>query len=136
VDLSKFDVVKVANAGSKMPVKHPLSGEPLMDDGSPVTITLLGSDSDEYMKLNRKQRNERMGLRLQGDTIKTAKVEDLERDTLETAVICTTAWEGFDENGVIFSFTAENARALYTRLPWVLEQVISFIRNRANFLKN
>jgi hypothetical protein len=60
--------------------------------------------------------------------------EQSERDRIDTAAACTAGWEFIEWEGAPLEFSLENARKLYT-INWLLEQVSSFILDRANFTK-
>ena len=137
MDLAKFDTRKTASEGVAMVVRHPQTDEPLVDEksGRPVTITLLGEDSDVYKQVSHRSSDERLKKRVKKGRIEIRTAE-IERDALEVLVACTKDWDGIVLDGQGLEFTPDNARKLYTRIPFVRDQAAEFINDRANFLGN
>lgn len=130
-----FDDYNTADERSVLEVKHPATGLPLVMDGeNPVRITLVGMDSERYRSSVRARTNKR--LKAAADTVRSqVSAEMLESEALDLLAACTMGWTGIYVKGEAFAFSAENARQLYSRLPWLREQVDGFIADRANFLK-
>lgn len=106
----------------------------LKEDGSPVTITVHGSDSARYKQAVHEHANERIQ-RLQRGGVQAPSAEQQEAREVDTVVRCTETWDGFyDENGDPLKCTHENVRGLYQYDPAIYEQVYAAIHNRKNFL--
>lgn len=135
LDLTQLDTVSAADDGAVMEVLHPVSGAVLTQaDGNPVTIVLAGEDSELFRRADRAARNRRLKSQQAGRRVQIS-AEELENDSLELLVACTIKWQGIglgDQSDLPFS--AGNARMLYKRLPWLKEQAVGFIGDRANFL--
>lgn len=122
--LAQFDT-SGANAGAKMEIRDP-NGVPMFKaDGSPLTITLLGRDSDAFIKAENQQTNRRLS---QGTRVKLT-AEALRADSIAVLARCTTAWD-LDE-----PCSYETAVALYTKFPAIREQADEFLTDRSNFTK-
>lgn len=135
MDLSTLDTTTAAEAGATMDVVHPATGAPLtQQDGSTVTLTLAGQDSERFRKADRKISNKRLATSASGQRVKLT-AEGIDADSLERLVACTIAWNGIGWGGADKECTPENAREAYKRLPWLREQADTFIGDRANFLK-
>ena len=133
MDLATLDSVKAANEGAAMEVLHPTSNVPLKDDqDNPITITLIGQDSDKVKKRQRLEMNKR----LKAGRRSTMTAEELEEQGLELLAFCTVSWNGIKLDGQLLDCTADNAMKVYKRVPWLREQVDSFVGDRANFLKD
>lgn len=133
MDLATLDSVKAANEGAAMEVLHPTSNVPLKDDQeNPITITLIGQDSDKVKKRQRLEMNKR----LKAGRRSTMTAEELEEQGLELLAFCTVSWSGIKLDGQLLDCTADNAMKVYKRVPWLREQVDSFVGDRANFLKD
>lgn len=142
MSLTSLNTAAAANEGRAMPVLHPTDRTPLRDDkGKPVSITLLGQDSDTFIKAENAARARTMENLSQGAKFSPA-ASDLQ--ACEALAHCTTDWSGIpkgwldgtdDETPI--KHTAENALALYQNpgVKWLRDQVDKFIANRANFLK-
>ena len=131
-----MDLTKLAvdTDGTALELRHPVTGEVLYDDdGKAITITLLGMDSEPFKRAQRAIINKRLQ---QGQKAKVT-AEDLEKEAVDTLVGCTVDWSGIVLDGKPVPFSKDAARALYTRsdLPFIREQVDSFIAERSNFMK-
>ena len=136
MDLSSLDTVSASAEGASLELRNPVSDAVLRDEksGEPVTITLVGTDSRDYMKITHDIQNRRLGKRLgKGGRLKTT-AEEIDADALELLVASTKSWQHIIVDGAELSFSAANARMLYTRFPWIKEQVDEFIADRSNFL--
>jgi hypothetical protein len=129
MDLATLDA---STEGAIMTVRHPATDEVLLDDkGNPITITLVGIDHPTYRKAQRQALDRRLA---KGNRSKLTAA-GIEEDSIDVAVRCTTAWSGITVDGKALPCSAENARTVYKRLPWLFEQVDKFVGDRANFLK-
>jgi hypothetical protein len=108
-------------------------GEPYQkaDGEGPVTISVLGG----YSKRIRAVREQQMR-RMLKDRRAKLEPEDMRRNRIEAAVAAITGWDGWTANGQPFPFTPENAEALFTQAPWILDQVESAIDGHARFFKS
>ena len=103
------------------------SGATLMDsDGKPITITLLGKDSDAFKKRQNEIDNRRYAA---GARLKLT-AEALKADSVSLLAKCTVGWSGITEE-----CTYDNAVKLYSKVGEIREQVDVFIGDRANFSK-
>ena len=140
MDLLSLDTSGTANEGRNLTLLHPSDRTALVGaDGKQVTITLLGKDSDIFIKAERLIRNKRMDLLKKGGKFSAAE-ED--QEAWETLARCTVGWHGIPQgwvdgtaNGDVSDFSFANAVKLYARMRWVREQVDEFIGTRENFLK-
>jgi len=61
-DLAKLDTRTLSEEGVAMPISHPRTGSPILDDaGKPVTVTLLGPNSEKQRVLVRAMQQRRAG---------------------------------------------------------------------------
>lgn len=130
-DLSGLDSKAGCDAGAAVSIFN-LDGSSRRDkEGNPVTITVLGLDSEVYRKAQRRNTNKRFARR--NPTKITA--EELDVEALDVLAVCTVGWSGFtDRTGAPVPCTPANARALYEQAPEVRDQVDRFINDRASFL--
>lgn len=129
MDLSAFDVSEAASRGATLTLRNPATGEDLCsDDGKPITITLLGSDSSEYRKRIRATANQRINSR------KKRTVEQIEQESIDMLAAVTQGWSGIVVDGEKVSFSQDEAKKLYRRFSWITEQVDEFVSDRSNFL--
>lgn len=133
MDLATLDITKAANEGATMEVLHPTEGTVLKDEaGKPITITLIGQDSEKVKKRQRVEMNKR----LKNGRRQTMTAEELEEQGLQLLAFCTLSWSGIKLDGQDLDCNAANAVIVYQRLPWLKEQVDAFVGDRANFLKD
>lgn len=131
MDLSKLDTRKACEAGAVMELFY--EGSPVLqdDEKTPVTITLRGKDSDTVQRAVRRRADNRAEAR------KPAKVtlDTLEAEGVEGLADCTIGWDGMVVDGETITCTRETVIEVYTRFPWLREQVEAFVNARTNFLK-
>ena len=132
MDLNELDVVKSADQGAEMEVRHPVTDDVLLDkDGNPVVMYVLGSDSSVL----RNAMKERARKQLNARKSKLIDVDEAERVGSEMLAICITGWRGLSENGVEIQFSKSAAIDLFMRYTWLRSQVDAFINERENFFK-
>ncbi|WP_420478231.1 hypothetical protein [Brevundimonas sp. FT23028] len=140
MDLAELNTVELANEGVVMHVRGPLGpvyetddeGKEIVDgDGKPVpvTITLLGDDSDRMVQYDREQFNEG----LKGGTAITAV--SVETKAINRLAHATVAWSGIKWEKQVLSLTPENARLIYRKVRWLRASGQQFVSDRANFSK-
>lgn len=134
MDLSNLDTATLANEGAVLHLIGP-TGQPLFqDDGeTPVTLTLLGEDSDVVIKANNEAANR--FLRSLGGGAQTVTAEVSKANEIKKFAAATVAWAGIEVDKKVLDCNAANAAAVYRRFPWIADQVRHFIADRANFLK-
>ena len=134
-NLPGMDTRTLSEEGVDMQVKS-LQGEHLKDaDGKPVTLKLLGPDSDKYRAMTRQQVRKRFSRAAGADATKDTFAED-EADALNILVACTVGWSGVNTTkGEPIPCTPDTVRALYTNFPAIRDQADVFMATRANFTK-
>jgi hypothetical protein len=132
MDLATLDTVKGAGEGAVMEVLHPGDGTVLKDDnGQPITITLMGADSEKAKKRQRMEINKR----LKNGRNSKITAEEMEENGVNLLALCTLSWSGIKLDGRLLECSTENAAMVYQRSPWLKEQVDTFVGDRSNFLK-
>ncbi|MAO65047.1 MAG: hypothetical protein CL666_08605 [Balneola sp.] len=133
MDLSNLSV-DPENQTAVLTVLHPTTHAPLTDeDGNEVTITIHGPDSKAQTELQRKFRNKALkdGVKRKNMSISS---EQLEARALDMDVAATADWQNIGLDGKELECTPENVKMVYTKLPWIREQVEEFMADRANFM--
>lgn len=144
--------MKVATVGgAKISITHPRTGL-----ATGIVISVLGSDSEAYRNLLRKQQNRRLEAAAKNRGMRkgsTVTAEALEEESLDLLIACTVGWETVEKDakgadvsrpeiemdeGEWLPCTPENARRVYADpgLAWLREQVDAEIADRSNFLKS
>jgi hypothetical protein len=134
-DLSEFDSVKGAQEGAVMEVRNPISGGKLLDGDKPVTITLAGKDSDKFRTVHAEILSRRLTKVGISGRVKI-NAGELQDESMELLSACTLSWSGIVVDKQSLECTPANAVKVYTRFPWLREQVDEFIGDRSNFLGN
>lgn len=128
MDLSVFEV---APQGAVLQILHPVSGQPLtLDDGTAVTVTMVGMDSDEW----RAHQQAITDRQLERRTPRKITAADIENETLQGLALCIKSWTGMVKAGKAFDCTPQNAVKLLRELPHFRRQVETFLLDGANFL--
>lgn len=136
MDLSSLDTTVAAEEGAELQLRNPVDDSVLRDEKTqdPVSITLVGTDAKEYMKITHAIQNRRLGKRLGKGGRAKLTAEELEADGLELLVASTKSWKHIVVDGQELPCNEKNVRMLYQRFPWIKEQVDEFIADRSNFL--
>lgn len=135
-DLSTLDSKAASEAGTTIEIISPATGEPLLDDGEPVTITIIGIDSAKLRGIARKLNDRRMtDIRKGKNADFDSEVADEEKAKLYAAA--TIEWEGIALDGSVLECSERNAKKLYSdpRFPWLVEQIDKAIADRQRFFK-
>ena len=121
-------------SGSVMTLRHPATDEVISDDkGKPMTITLVGTDSDQYRKEVKRRFSE-----LQRNKGRKAQSVDLgaaEQKAVELLTCCTVDCHiVFDGKAVALADIGK----IYAepKLRWLREQAEAFVADRANFINS
>jgi hypothetical protein len=142
MNLASLNTASMADQGVVMVVKHPVEMTPLVaDDGQQVTLTLLGQDSDAFIKSGYKQAEAAQEVLMEKGKLSPPAMRD--HNMGATLAACTVGWHGVPAGWVTgknddmpIDFSTANAEKLYNNrgMRWLREQVEKFIAERANFL--
>jgi hypothetical protein len=135
MDFGKINTAEDSNTGATYHVVDPYTDEPayVEIDGNdvPVTITVLGPDSD---KMRQYQSNMMKSMMKRRKT--SLDADDLERKMTGQLVESVMSWQGVMMNGEVLACNRENAKELFDEHRWLREQLLGFQQERANFLKS
>ena len=140
MDLSKLDVVKLANEGTVLELLHPGNGEVLTDEGDklgdpknikPFYVRMLGSDSDVYREGTKRHLEKSMNSK------KKAKVDldDAKLKAAELIAKCTTECY-FIENGKVVECNKSEMIRIYLKYPWIREQAEAHMGDRSALMQS
>ncbi len=130
-DLENFDLAAMADGGAELVLKNPHDGGPLLVAGAPVTISLIGADSEERRKAERALLDRNLKKRQGG----TFSADDIDDAAIEILTACTKGWTNMRMGGETLAFAPKNAKMVYGRFRWIREQVEAFVNERQNFMK-
>ena len=143
-DLSNLDVVAASEKGFEIPLYHPGTTADLG-----WWIRVLGRDSAEFRQCQSEQNRKRMNKLSKGGRTTGASLQEIVTETVELLAACTVDWgrvaktlDGVSipakstllDNGEELPCTRMNAITIYTKYPWIREQVDAGVGDRANFL--
>lgn len=118
--------------GTVMALRHPATDEVITDkDGKEMSITLVGTDSDQYRKEVKRRFAELQ--RKKGKREQVLDLEEAEAKAVELLVCCTV-----DCHLVLDGKKVKPVEigAIYSepKLRWIREQAEAFVADRANFI--
>jgi hypothetical protein len=115
-------------------IKHPSTDEPLVkDDGKEMTVTVYAPHSAQYKSAIHEQTNRRIQKASKSKKV-TFTAEELENATLELLAKTTKDWN-IQLNGKSPKFSVAEAVDLYSKLPWLRQQVMDAQEDYSTFLK-
>ena len=133
-DIAAFDTITRSEQGVAFPVKHPKTLAPWLDEhGKPITITLLGRNSDAFR--NQLRVSQALDASKAAAGI-TKSSEDFETERSDMLMALTKAWSFDVLDGKPFPCTPENIRKFWKdkRWPWLHTQMMENILTDGNFL--
>lgn len=130
IDLASIDTVKDANQGATVDLYHPTNGKDLG-----IKVTVLGRDSDKFRSVQAAQGRKRTAKLQKTNFRGGVDANDIEKDGIELLAACTIGWAGMVLNGQEVPFSLENAIAIYTKYPWIKEQIDTAVSDRSLFTK-
>lgn len=116
--------------GVTVDLLHPGTGEVLLnDDKSPMTITVLGTDSPEYKNSIRRTQRENGN--------RKASAEKVEHQINQVLADCTVDWHLQIDGDEFTKFSKRAAVELYSNpsFQWLREQMLTTISDRSNFFR-
>jgi len=126
-DLSKFDhLAQSQEDGIQVEILDP-AGKSIE-----ASIRVSGPDSTRQKMAMQAIQDERLAEE-NSSPFTTAKIEE---NSIRILAKATIGWTGFTNSGVDFPFNEENAIMLYTRFPFIREQVERKAARRASFMKS
>ncbi len=135
-DIATLDTLTLSEEGVPMPVAHPKTRKALIgSNGTPITVTLLGKNSDTARAAMRRQADRASERASRGIV---SSPEDRERNDAEFLAACTKAWTFDQMDGAPFPCTSQNAEKLWSdqRFRWLREQALAFILEDGNFIRD
>lgn len=131
MDFGKLKVTEGANKGAEYHVLDPFTEEPAFyeqaDSQYPVTVTILGMDSDTYRKAQLD--SQRRFLKGRGKP----EPSDIDDAAIRITARCIVSWQGFFMDGEEIACNAENAYKLLKENQWLRDQLQQFQQDRRNF---
>lgn len=121
-----FDLSEVEqNDTATIKLVHPSTGDEL-----DACVIVYGQDSDVFRSESRKLQH-KMAQYAQRNRGKSMPPEDFERLDKQKVVACVKEIKGLAYKGQPMTDAAE----VFTKFPWVHEQVVQGIMDRGNFIK-
>lgn len=133
-DIGRLETLTKSEKGVKMELIHPASmSQVLREDGEPVTITLLGANSEAFREAQRQVQDRRATRVAKGAKTTT---DDVRGEDFHILMACTVDWTFDKLDGQPFPFNRENSRKFWgdRRFDWIFRAAIVFIVQEGNFL--
>jgi len=124
MEFDKLATTASHEAGAEVNILSPVDGSK-----TDVFIKIQGADSKAWRKEKKRQTSKIIAAKAEG------KLEELDFDAMDVdaLVAITMDWKGITKGGKKFDCTPENARALYEQSPPIVEQLLRFLGDTANF---
>ena len=105
-------------------IKHPVTEDPLLkDDGKPMTITIYLPHAAQYKQIVHDRTNKFIQRTARGKKRSSLTASEIEDMTLDLIVKTTKDWD-IQLDGKSPKYSEEVAKELYSKLPWLKNQVI------------
>lgn len=115
-------------------IKHPVTDEPLLkDDGTEMSIEVYAPHSAQYKAVVHEQTNKRLQKAMKNKKA-VLSAEDVDVMTSDLVVKTTKAWD-IQVNKKTPKFSVAEAQELYSKLPWLKQQIIDAQEDYSSFLK-
>lgn len=129
MDLAKLDLEAAASSGISVNLRHPVTDEELEHGGKPITIVILGRDSNQW-NAEQKKINTRNSKKYKKGTIPIPVVE---KSLKEILARCTIE---VPNNNLIFEGKKVKCEfdalfQLYQDRPWITEQLAQAAADRS-----
>ena len=128
MDLTNLDAeIAKDETGAVIPINQKNGDAYRAADGTPATVTVVGSESKRYKDARNLITKRAINLRRQ-----KMDPADLERNRIDLAVAAIIDWSGWEIGGKVAECTPQNIRQLL-RADHILEQVEAGIVGHADF---
>ena len=124
MEFDKLATTASHEAGAEVNILSPVDGSK-----TDVFIKIQGADSKAWRREKKRQTSKIIAAKAEG------KLEELDYDQMDvdSLVAITLDWKGITKGGKKYECTPENARALYEQSPSIVEQLLRFLGDTANF---
>lgn len=126
MEFDKLATTASHEAGAEVNILSPVDGSP-----TDVFITIKGADSKAW----RVQRKRQTNAIIQAKAEDRLEQMDYEALDVEALVAITIDWRNLTKNGKPYKCTKANAKALYEQSPSIVQQLLTFLADSANFTK-
>ena len=130
MDLNDLNLDAQAEAGAEMHLAHPVTDEKLMNDGKPMTLNLIGTESKQYRAKEHEFQNKRLNKISRGKKLNMSVNDD---ETCDLLSVCIVGWSGLVMGGEEIEFSQREAVKLLMKFKWIRDQVDEFVGDRTNF---
>lgn len=126
MELSQLATAETHQEGAECNIADPLTKQP-----TDVYIKIMGADSAKWREQKKKQTNAVLEARANGK----ASSIDFDQMDVDALVAVTLDWRGIKSDGEDYEFTKANAKHLYENSPAVVNQLLAFLSDGANFTR-
>jgi hypothetical protein len=119
----------------EMHLMHPVTNQVLTTDaGEPMTLLVVGTDSEECRKVDREITDRRLKSQAFGRKIKVS-AEQIEAESFERTIACIVGFKNIIVKSDPLEYSKKSVKDLLKTFPWLRRQVEEFIDDQANFIK-
>lgn len=124
MEFDKLATTASHEAGAEVNILSPVDGSP-----TDVFIKIQGADSKAWRREKKRQTSKIIAAKAEG------KIEELDFDAMDvdSLVAITLDWKGITKGGKKYECTPDNAKDLYENSPSIVEQLLRFLGDSANF---
>lgn len=124
MEFDKLATTASHEAGAEVNILSPVDGSP-----TDVFITIQGADSKAWRRAKKRQTSKIIAAKAEG------KLDELDFDAMDVdaLVAVTLSWRGITKGRKKYECTPENVKALYEQAPPIVEQLLRFLGDTANF---
>lgn len=126
MELNQLKTAPVHDAGAELLIKDQYGKD------TEFFVTIRGQDSKAFRMADKRRHFELLEAKQKGREIKEF---DLDQMDIELIADCVVSWRGLVDGGKDVECSRENVIDLFQSAPYMINQVLEFIANRANFTK-
>lgn len=135
--LSIFDTETASNKGATLTLLKPDTKEPALFKDKPITIRLLGPDSDVYTKHIQAKSKEARRNAAKGKKESDLDFEKIKREASELYANMVLSWDNMptEDGKSTLDFSKDAAMAIFMKYKDIRIQVGNFIGEQENFIE-
>lgn len=135
--LQMFDTESASNKGAVLTLLNPATKEPALFKSKPITIRLLGPDSDLYTKHIQAKSKEARRNAAKGKKESELDFEKLKREASELYASMVISWDNMpaEDGKSTLDFSKDAAMKIFMSYKDIRIQVGNFIGEQENFIE-
>lgn len=131
MDLNTLDLTAKSNEGAWVTLMHPADFTRALD----IEFKIVGRDSDHFQAKQAEFERDVMDAVAKGETSTEKRQANSKRLGIKLVAAAVQDWKNVQLDGETLSCSQENVVKVFTRFPWIQEQIDAQVAKRSNFLK-